>query len=68
VLHIRLANAPGATVDASFVVGGKRIRVSPGKHVDQTSRPSGSVVVRDNSHRTNTGLWTRPADCAPASP
>ncbi|MFC7534965.1 hypothetical protein [Actinoplanes sp. GCM10030250] len=67
VLHTRLANAPGATVDAVFLADGKRVRVRPGKHADLTSRPSGTVAVRDNALRTHTGSWIAPADCAPAS-
>ena len=65
VLHTRLANAPGANVDASFVVGGKRIRVKAGKHADLTARPSGAVEVRDNNFRTSSGSWSRPTGCTP---
>ncbi|WP_328462976.1 hypothetical protein OHA21_36710 [Actinoplanes sp. NBC_00393] len=68
VLHTRLANAADAGVNASFVVGGKRIVVRPGKHADLTSRPSGAVSVRDNSFKTTTGSWSQPADCAPVVP
>jgi hypothetical protein len=68
VLHTRLANAADAGVDASFVVGGKRIVVRPGKHADLTSRPSGVVSVRDNSFKTTTGSWSQPADCVPVAP
>lgn len=68
VLHTRLANAAYANVDASFVVDGKRIQVRPGKSADLTSRPSGTVEVRDNSFTRSSGAWTAPADCAPPAP
>jgi hypothetical protein len=65
VLHTRLANAADASVDAVFVVDGKRIRVRPGKRADLTSHPSGVVEVLDSTGAVSVGSWISPVDCAP---
>jgi len=64
VLHIHLSNNASATVDAVFLVDGKRVRVRPGQTADRTADAGKPVTIRDNSFSTTTGAWTKPSGCA----
>ena len=58
-----LANRAGAAVTAVFLIDDHMYRVAAGTRTTIVGDGGGSLTVRDNTFKTNTGTWSMPVSC-----
>jgi LPXTG-motif cell wall-anchored protein len=63
-----LANRTDATVDAVFLIDDRGYRLAPGARKTVVGPAGGTLTVRDNTFRTSTGTWSKPAQCVQPTP